>query len=310
MHIIYYAGLLIMSFPNYIKKQFIKDNSLPIPVCDEPYFSYFLDLYQDFLGSKTKFEEFSNFVNKVGENNFSSQFASVQNSALDYMRAQEGYDKLGSHSVVLPVVDVEQASLYKRNLAGQKFVSIDLKKSNFQCLSNFDSALVANKGSYEEFLAEFTDDPFVIGSKQIRQTIFGKVFPKKTMSIQKKIILDMVTSLLKNGIKPESFLSFSTDEIILHDTDDLDVSVLIEAVSNSEFDYHIDYFTLNLIHDDFSFFVKEKRDGSVSFKNVPMQNYAEAFKFYFNKDLDYSMDLVFSFEKRLSHFNKPLLFKE
>lgn len=299
-----------MSLPDSIKKQFIKENSLPIPVCDEPFFSYFVDLYQDFLGSKTKFDEFSNFVSKVGEHNFSSQFSSVQNSALDYIRSQEGYDKLGQHNVVLPVVDIDQAALYNKNWAGHKFLSIDLKKSNFQCLNYFDSALVGHKNSYEEFLSDFTDDPFVVGSKQIRQTIFGKIFPKKTMSIQKKIVLDMVNYLLKNGIKPENFLSFSTDEIILHNNDNLDVSVVIDAVANSEFEYHIDYFTLNLIHDDFSFFVKEKENGSVSFKQVPLQNYAEVFKFYFNKELDYSMDLVFSFEKRLSHFHKPLLFNE
>ena len=56
------------------RKRFIKDNGLPIPVTDSPYFEYLIDLYEDLYGSKTAWESLQAKMSEYG-NNTSALFA-------------------------------------------------------------------------------------------------------------------------------------------------------------------------------------------------------------------------------------------
>lgn len=45
-----------------LRKRFVKDFSLPINIFSDPYFEYFLDLYQDAFQSRDRCDDFLAFV--------------------------------------------------------------------------------------------------------------------------------------------------------------------------------------------------------------------------------------------------------
>ena len=53
-----------MELTNRLKRRFIKDCSLPIALTDEPYFSYFIDLYDEAFSTKKKLESFKKIVDR------------------------------------------------------------------------------------------------------------------------------------------------------------------------------------------------------------------------------------------------------
>lgn len=298
-----------MTISDTLKRRFIKDYSLPIVLVDEPYFSYFIDLYDDMFQTKAKMKTFTDFVAKYQhEAGFFNETHRVLMAAKDSIMSKDAYAEIHNLKLNTPSVNVEKQSLYIHPNAGKSFLSLDLKKSNFQCMKAIDPTLVDNKDTYEDFLKQFTDDAYIFESKQIRQIMFGKLNPKKMMQKQKEIIAKMILELQKNGVDAKSFLSYSADEIILINDEELNLDAVLATVNSSEYIYHVEEFELNLIHEDRSFFVKNMKDGSVVFKNTPIPVFAEIYKYYNKLDLDHRLDLAYRFEGRMAHFDTPLLF--
>ena len=69
-------------------------------------------------------------------------------------------------------VKVGEHSLYSEETNGKFYVSIDLKKANFQALK---FAGVLDDVDYDHFMYKYGADEYIRNSKYLRQVIFGKM---------------------------------------------------------------------------------------------------------------------------------------
>lgn len=86
---------------------------------------------------------------------------------------------------------------------GKVYMSIDLKKANWQSLKWHDPSFMNELGdTYEDMLRKFGLPEVFLGSKHFRQYIFGNLNPKKQMKMQRVILEHVISSLGEAGLKP------------------------------------------------------------------------------------------------------------
>lgn len=303
-----------MNLSDSLKRKFIKDLNLPIPLVEEPYFSYFLNLYDNYFQTKNKYSVFSDFISRVGESEFFNQSKTLIDSVISYFNESPYYLDFNNSELTVDQKNkidfisklFSRKEFFKRDLVGENYISIDMKKANFQTLKFFNSNIVKNETKYEDFLKHFTDEKYFFLSKQIRQVIFGNLNPKKISTYQKLIICNIVSDILDLGVKSKDLLVLSNDEIILSNEFNQYTKIIDQYVLNSNFSLHFENFVLNQVHPNFSYFSKDFEDGSFVLKCVPTQNFAEVFKYKTKQSIDNDFDLVFSNDGRICHFDKKL----
>ena len=69
-----------------LKRRFVKDTNLPIKVFDEPYFSHFLDLYEEHFNAKTQWEMFLKELEQYEhESDYLQEYNRVKDAAITYL---------------------------------------------------------------------------------------------------------------------------------------------------------------------------------------------------------------------------------
>lgn len=80
------------------------------------------------------------------------------------------------------------------------FISIDLKKANFQALSYVNPKIVLDCKTWDEFCLKFTDCKYIRESKYIRQVIFGQLNPSRHTTVERNIMGKIYEYLVRDGI--------------------------------------------------------------------------------------------------------------
>jgi len=157
-------------------KRFVKDFSLPIQILQNPYFEYYKNLYDNVYNSNEKYKLFQNTVNTLGSiEQFFSKTKRVLDSIIDEISILEVYKKfntdiLEDYNVKL---NIPKQDIYNQSNDGRYFLSIDLKKANYNALKFYDKGLVLDTNNYNEFISKYTDLEYIKQSKYIRQVIYG-----------------------------------------------------------------------------------------------------------------------------------------
>jgi hypothetical protein len=296
---------------NEIKRRFVKDFSLPITVVQEPYFEYFINLYsQDFDAAK-KLAILQDAITKIGsQENLFIESTKIQNSVINYVQSHNTplYNEFSNQKISVTKRNISKESIYQDKNKDHSFISMDLKKANFQVFRLFYPELVQNKKDYESFISSFTNIDYFKKSKYIRQIIFGNLNPKRQQAFQKKIVNEMLERVLKYipDIKEQDVLSFTADEIIVPNKEGRfdKIKSLIDSFNNTE--WHIEPFKLKKIHPEHSFYVKEFQDNTFEFKQVPVTVFSEVYKYYKGLPLN-EKDLTFFQEGRLAVYKESFL---
>jgi hypothetical protein len=88
------------------------------------------------------------------------------------------------------------------------FISLDIIKANFSVLYEFDqrngNTIFNGCLTWEDFVRTFTPCKFLIKSKHFRQVVIGKTNPGRIQRHQKKILNDLFSELMENGIIDEN----------------------------------------------------------------------------------------------------------
>jgi hypothetical protein len=214
--------------------------------------------------------------------------------------------------------NIGNQKFYHKDNAEKSFVSIDLKKANFQAFRFFNPNIIDSHSSYEDFVKTVINDSYdyFYQSKQIRQVIFGNLNPKRQQKIQKYLMSVILDVLMKSGMDSDAVFNNSADELIVSDNSekiilgkgisksDIVNTLKLHEITNS-LDLHIEDFCLEQVHPDFSFFVKNNSNGKKEFKNVPSYNMAEVFKYYNNIEV-IEKDLSFFYEGRIASFKNKI----
>ena len=313
-----------------LRRRFVKDFNLPINLIDSPYFEYYMDRY-DFFPK----EDWNNCVNiiKTKFNNnielWLESYSKIRDNIITTIENSESFkefNKFDNKLWNIPSFSVGDLNIYNNSNTGKTFISIDLKKANFQALKNFNPEIVMNCESYDGLIEYFGGDDYFKKSKYTRQVIFGKLNPKRTIQYEKYLISTIFTHtqnhLFKYLYDNTELVTVKSDEIIFKISGDMIekinqdfLNMLKDEIKiNNNLDVSIDAFYLSRI-------VCENHNGSIvdgyckyyylypdykcELKNVSSIFFPQIYAFYKGFELT-DNDLYFRAEEQVAKFCNPL----
>ena len=311
-----------MLYNRELAKRFISDYKLQIPLINEKYFFYHLALYQEDYNSLEYYFELLDMIGKKygGDcNKFLEDYYNVRDKIITTIVESEAYQKFNTMDMnVFTIKDrpnITSNNIYNNDNIGKFFISIDLKKANFQTLRNIDKDIVFGADTYEEFIGKFTDLDYIKESKYTRQVIWGKCNPKRHITAEKYFIIQIYKKVIEQFPHlSNKCVSLSNDEMIfkvdfLRYNDKLtcfslkkDIQTIAKEIG---FDVHVEFFHLkgyNLVFKESrsirkTFFMKDYfcTDGKFKMIGVPLQYHSIAYKLYKGKELS-EIDYHFDYE--------------
>ena len=189
-----------------IRKRFVSDYNLPIPIVDdEDMFMYLLNLYEEDFHSLTLYSKMVEEINeKFGGNidAFLDNYYSVRENIIQTIENSDHFQKFNTMDMnqfsIKDKVQVSSNNIYNANNNMDFFISIDLKKANFQALNKVDRNILLNSDTYEDFIHKFTDSQYIANSKYFRQCIFGKMNPKRHITVEKYYTCQIYKRIIDN----------------------------------------------------------------------------------------------------------------
>ena len=311
-----------MLYNRELAKRFISDYKLQIPLINEKYFFYHLALYQEDYNSLEYYFELLDMIGKKYDGNcnkFLEDYYNVRDKIITTIVESEAYQKFNTMDMnVFTIKDrpnITSNNIYNNDNISKFFISIDLKKANFQTLRNIDKDIVFGADTYEEFIGKFTDLDYIKESKYARQVIFGKCNPKRHITAEKYFIIQIYKKVIEQfPYLSDKCVSLSNDEMIfkvdfLRYNDKLtcfslkkDIQTIAKEIG---FDVYVEFFHLkgyNLVFKESrsirkTFFMKDYfcTDGKFKMIGVPLQYHSIAYKLYKGKELS-EIDYHFDYE--------------
>lgn len=301
-----------------LRRRFVKDFNLPINLIDSPYFEYYMDRY-DFFPK----EDWNNCINTINDkfegniDKWLQSYAQIRDNVITTIENSEAFKDFNNadlKSFSIPKFDVGDLDIYNNGNTGKTFVSIDLKKANFQTLRKYNPDIVLGCSSYEELMEYFGGDDYFKKSKYTRQVIFGKLNPKRTIYFEKYLISQILTNesnyLLNYLYHNSELITVKSDEIVFRITGET-----IEKIDNN---------FLNMIKDE----IKNNHNIDVSVEafhlsRIVCENHngviVDGYERYFYTDEKYRTDLkkvssiffpqIYAFHKGLELTDNDLYFR-
>jgi hypothetical protein len=306
-------------FSKTILKRFIKDYKLPIQIIQEPYFTYFVELYDKQYNTKNKINLLTDALSKFeSEDKFLSNYYVIRDNIIKTIEATEIYQEFNSVNMDKYNVDnkvVGAKNIFKKTNVDKFFISIDLKKANFQAMKYFSKDLVLGCETYNELISKFTDLEYMKQSKYLRQVIFGNMNPKRQVKIERYMTEQVYKSILDLTLLDENQVRMICNDEIIFELSEWDAkSILTDRLAktiknDTDFEVDIEVYQLKEIKNT-EFYVKEfiNKDG-YELMCIPAVYHAQAYKKYNNIEI-VNNDLVFLYENRACTFLEPLDFNK
>ncbi len=315
-----------MTYNRDLANRFVNDYKLPVPLINkEEYFNYYLNLYEKDYGALTKYNKLIQTINgkfdgNIGE--FLDEYYQVRENIIQSLLNNPAYiefnEKIDMNKfAVKDKPDVTKNNIYHQDNANKYFISVDLKRANFQALKYVNPEIVLNTDTYEDFIGKFTDLDYMKKSKYTRQVVFGKINPKRQITVEKYIINE-VRKCFEEWINMDclKLVSMSNDELVyelvVYDIEDFrsnyvwgeTFKIATQKIKDiTGFDVRIELFKL----EGYQLIFKESRSVSKTFyyknciigKNklvaIPLPFFPITYKL-FNKMELYDIDYHFNYE--------------
>lgn len=312
---------------NSIKKRFVNDYNLPIQVFDDNYFFYYLTLYDDKHQTLSKWNKLIDVINNKFNGNddeWLTYYSKVRDNIITSILNSPAYIKFSQEDNMNKYHfknDIfKDVNIYTENFLNHTLLSIDLKKANFQALKYHNSEIIFNTNTYEDLIGKFSDCEYIKESKYTRQVIFGKLNPRRQITIERYIMNLIYNSKceLMNYLKANAKLvAFKNDEMIfdISNCDINDISKYTNITIIDSFNVKIEIFVLELMqfktHTESAINVWRKvfNDGNYELKSAPVTYYPQIFKRWMGIPID-ERDLVFFHENQLAKFIYPLSYND
>ena len=309
---------------NKLRLRFVKDYNLPINVFDEEMFKYYTELYDFF--PRERWESLKSMIGeKYGGNveRWLEYCANVRDTAIESVIGSEKYKEFNERNPLFPMENrksIGEHSCYNQETDGCNFVSIDLKKANFQAMKYMG---VIDDETYDDFIERNGGDDYIKGSKYLRQVIFGKMNPGRTVSVEKHIMNTVMS--VSDEVLPMEFKLYSqnSDELVYKQWAGFygEMKVIcpvIEKVVNEKFgiDVRAEFVQIrklpivNVNGNNVDAYVRKNLiTGEETLKKASTTFYPQIYKLWKGMEIE-DRDLVFFFEDQLCRFNNPLIIKE
>jgi hypothetical protein len=193
--------------------RFTKDYNLPINLFNDEMFDYYRTLYKDFWPAIAE-ELMEKEIAECGSvDNWLVEYSKLRDKIIHTLEESDEYKDFNSRSLdeyTLHNKNFQERNIYTQETDGKTFLSIDLKKANFQALKYVG---VIKDDTYEDFIKRMGGSDYFTNSKYLRQVIFGKLNPKKQMKVE-KYLLCTVLQTLQYPMAGLQLFSFGTDELV------------------------------------------------------------------------------------------------
>jgi len=306
-----------------LMQRFCKDYNLPINVFNEEMFSYYSELYDFF--PKERWENLCEKIEKEYDGNVQlwlDDCADVRDAAIFGVMNTEAYKEFNTCDMFKWDIDpsvpkIGEHSIYNDECDGNGFVSIDMKKANFQALKY---AGVIDDDTYNSFISKYGGDDYIINSKYLRQVIFGKMNPGRTIKVEKHIMGE-IYKMVRNVFESHFYdlYSMNSDEIVFKQrtpydflTKDEGKKMEEEIKSRLGIDVRVENIVVkglkivNANGNKVDAYVKKNMfTREEVLKKASTTFYPQIYKIWKHLPID-KKDLVFFFEDQLATFNEPL----
>lgn len=210
-----------------IANRFVKDCNLPISLTYEKDFEFFLNLYN--IHPFYAMDKYMNLVETIetkfngNPGLFLDEYYSVRDKAIKFIEESDKYKEfleadlsefqVGQLEMDGKPIKAEGGDIYSENNINKHFISIDLKKANFQALKR---AGLISDDTYRDYMLRFTDIDYILNSKYMRQVIFGKLNTKRQMTIIKWLTYIVHKNISKkiHDLYDAKLLKFNVDELV------------------------------------------------------------------------------------------------
>lgn len=313
-----------------LRKRFAKDYNLPINLFDDELWQHYMFLY-DFFPTDEYYGILKTVEEKYDGNVelWLDYCAKVRDSAIIGTMETEEYKSFNTRDMSewnIPdgVPRVGEHSIYNEETDGRFFVSIDLKKANFQALKY---ANVIKDDTYKDFVYRHGGDDYIAGSKYLRQVIFGKMNPGRTITVE-KFIMGKIYLLVKNFFEDNGYelYSFNSDELIFAEKNyalfgveggNANAKRVEEMIKNSlGIDARVEYIyvtrlpIVNVNGNKVDAFVKHNViTGEKELKKASTTFYPQIYKLWQGHEIE-EIDRKFFFEDQVATFDKPLRYED
>lgn len=303
---------------NKLKQRFVKDYNLPINIYDDRLFSYYIGLY-DFFPVDTYVKLCQNIEEKYGGNLslWLDYCAKVRDAAIFGVTESDKYKSFNDSKNLLKEYDIDiqigEHSLYSQETDGKRYVSIDLKKANFQALKFVG---VLDDASYDDFIRKYGGDDYIVNSKYLRQVIFGKMNPGRTIKVEKYIV-SKIHEIVSPVFLDWKLFSFNSDELIysledFYPSED-NLNSIVKAVKELlDIDVRAEYVEIkklpivNANGNNIDAYVRTNINTNESvLKKASTTFFPQIYKLWKGKEIQ-DEDLYVYFEDQLAKFVEPL----
>lgn len=318
-------------------QRFAKDYNLPINVFDDEMFKYYMRLYDFFpndIFEKTTEMIVNDFQDNVEE--WLNYCAEVRDNAILALVNNSAYEQFNTSSMTSYDIKYPcgERSVYTQETDGKMFISIDLKKANFQALQYV--GVLKDYATYEKFIKYVGGDDYIANSKYLRQVIFGKCNPSRQIKVEKFLMCRVYDGInIKMNNHGWELYSFNSDELIYQATDkvyknnSLSTSEGIKHCTREfllninriiscylDIDTTVECFTIkrlpivnstgNIVD---AYVKKDFITGKEKLKKASTTFYPQIYKLWKGMTIT-EKDRVFFFENQLATFNEPLKMAE
>ena len=300
--------------------RFAKDYNLPINLFSDEMFGYYRTLYKDFWPTTAE-QQMEREIEECGSiDNWLVNYSKLRGKIINTIEESDEYKDFNSRNLdeyTLRNKNFQERNLYTQETDGKTFLSIDLKKANFQALKYVG---VIKDNTYEDFIKRMVGSDYFANSKYLRQVIFGKLNPKKQIKIERYLLCKIFLTLQYpfDGLQ---FFSLGADELVYEYNNDnlspknllfqcesienfikaaLGLDTTVEPVKISRFPVIdsrgkiIDAFVrANII------------TGEEKLKKVSATFYPQVYKLWKGEDINEN-DRRFSYQGQIATFDNPL----
>ena len=288
-----------------VKRIYCEENNLAVGIYEEPIFNDRIRLF----GHSIAFYNYRAMINRLGENEYFKMYKDIKNRVIEYIQNTSTFQEMqkvtkDAYDVKLAVEKLPRSDIYKDCNIGDDFISIDMIKGNFNSyvtLSRIiDEADKFNNGSYNynNFISQFTDEGYLINSRDFRQQIFGKCAPSETSIFERYITRRFLAKLLDmEYINISDIVTVHDDEIVLRVTDTVkkNLEVIKAEVRASESPLSYQMYSIWKITDTYAY-IKHifdgKDEGKDIVKNARKREQPSIYRFLANEKGDCS-DLMY-----------------
>lgn len=317
-----------------LRHRFCEDSGAPIQVLVDPYFLERLALFETDYNSLTAYQSYTKYVKEAFDNNvqeFLETYHSLRDKIIGTVSNSEAFRRFQEDEKITKEIKEYKPVIGDVNLYTQEqikegsnfFLSIDMKKANFQTLRWIDPAIVFDCETYEDFIKKFTDMEWAAKSKRTREIIFGKLNPNRTMKYE-RIIMGTVEKTITNIVKDWfDLFSLNSDEVIYKLKPGANIDDAINKLSKSldekslyialGLNLRVEFFKLICYHFKtqssdkiMNVFVKEHTDGRKTYKCANEIYFPQTYKLINGLNVN-EHDLVFYYDKsELAKFFNPI----